>query len=261
MAGNNEFVARNGMIIYGVNSGSTSDQVVVLNTATNKLETRTNAGSSGTSGTSGTDGSSGTSGSNGTDGSSGTSGTSGTDGSSGTSGSNGTDGSSGTSGSNGTDGSSGTSGSNGTDGSSGTSGSNGTDGSSGTSGSNGTDGSSGTSGSNGTDGSSGTSGTSGSSTLLYGTSGNSISLPPIATGIAITGTDLGTSPATVCQATPGVERFTSTGEIFTGLVLYTDSALTTPQTGFTYVANDNDGAIFNLNSVTGLIGTRTLFSC
>jgi len=189
MAGNNEFVARNGMIIYGVNSGSTSDQVVVLNTATNKLETRTNAGSSGTSGTSGTDGSSGTSGSNGTDGSSGTSG------------------------------------------------------------------------SNGTDGSSGTSGTSGSSTLLYGTSGNSISLPPIATGIAITGTDLGTSPATVCQATPGVERFTSTGEIFTGLVLYTDSALTTPQTGFTYVANDNDGAIFNLNSVTGLIGTRTLFSC
>ena len=213
MAGNNEFVARNGMIIYGVNSGSTSDQVVVLNTATNKLETRTNAGSSGTSGTSGTDGSSGTSGSNGTDGSSGTSG------------------------------------------------SNGTDGSSGTSGSNGTDGSSGTSGSNGTDGSSGTSGTSGSSSLLYGTSGNSISLPPTATGIAITGTDLGTSPAAVCQATPGVERFTSTGEIFTGLILYLDSALTTPQTGFTYVANDNDGAIFNLNSVTGLIGIRTPFSC
>ncbi len=50
MAGNNEFVARKGLIVYGVNSGSTSDQVVVLNTATNKLETRTNAGTSGTSG-------------------------------------------------------------------------------------------------------------------------------------------------------------------------------------------------------------------
>ncbi len=38
MAGNNEFVARKGLIVYGVNSGSTSDQVVVLNTTTNKLD-------------------------------------------------------------------------------------------------------------------------------------------------------------------------------------------------------------------------------
>jgi hypothetical protein len=173
----NEFVARKGLIVYGVNSGSTSDQVVVLNTTTNKLETRTNAGSSGTSGT---DGSSGTSGTSGTSGSSGTSGTSGTDGSS---------------------------------------------------------------------------GTSGNSTLLYGTSGNSISLPPTSYGIAITGTDLGNSTGAVCAATPGVTKYTTTGQIAFGLILYTDSGLTTPQTGFSYVANDNDGLIFILNPVTGLIGT------
>ena len=44
MAGNSEFVARKGLIVYGINSGSTSDQVVVLNVTTNKLETRTDAG-------------------------------------------------------------------------------------------------------------------------------------------------------------------------------------------------------------------------
>jgi hypothetical protein len=80
-------------------------------------------------------------------------------------------------------------------------------------------------------------------------------------GIAITGTDLGTSPAAACSATPGVERFTTTGEIATGLILYLDSELTIPQTEFTYVANDNDGEIFNLNPVTGLIGIRTPFTC
>jgi len=95
------------LVVSDIQSGSSSNEVVVYNTSTNVLERKTNASSSGTSGS---DGSSGTSGSNGTDGSSGTSGSSGSDGSSGTSGSNGTDGSSGTSGSNGTDGSSGTSG-------------------------------------------------------------------------------------------------------------------------------------------------------
>ena len=74
-------------------------------------------------------------------------------------------------------------------------------------------------------------------------------------GIAITTTDLGNSTAAVCAATPGVTRYTTTGTIAPGLILYTNSGLTTPQTGYSYVANDANGLIYNLNPVTGLIGT------
>ena len=155
--------------------------------------TSASSGSSGTAGASGTDGSSGTSGVDGTSGTAGESGTSGVDGTSGTSGesgTSGTDGSNGSSGTSGTSGASGTSGSSGTaglDGSSGTSGESGTSGLEGTSGTSGANGSSGTSGESGTSGASGTSGetgtagtagTSGSSTILFGTSGSSITLPP-----------------------------------------------------------------------------------
>ena len=45
----NEFVARNGIKILTVPSGSSSNQVVVLNTTTNQFERRTDAGTSGTS--------------------------------------------------------------------------------------------------------------------------------------------------------------------------------------------------------------------
>jgi hypothetical protein len=73
-------------------------------------------------------------------------------------------------------------------------------------------------------------------------------------GIAVSA-DLGNTTAAVCAATPGVTRYTTTGAIAPGLTLYTNAALTTPQTGYSYVANDAVGAIYNLNSSTGLIGT------
>ena len=89
-------------------SGSSSNEVVVINTTTRRLETKiitgTGGGSNGSSGTSGlngtafgTAGSSGSSGINGTSGSSSTAGTSGSSGINGTSGSSGSSGSSGTS--------------------------------------------------------------------------------------------------------------------------------------------------------------------
>ena len=69
-----------------VQSGSSSNQVLVYNTSTNAVERRTDAGTSGTSGVSGTSGTSGTSGVSGTSGTSGRNGTSGVSGTSGTSG-------------------------------------------------------------------------------------------------------------------------------------------------------------------------------
>ncbi len=162
-------------------SGSSSDEVLVINTTTKRLETKTAAassGQSGTSGSSGVSGTSGSSGSRGTSGSSGISGTSGSSGSSATSGSSGISGTSGSSGSSATSGSSGSSATSGSSGSSATSGSSGTSATSGSSGINGTSGSSGSSatsgssGINGTSGSSGSSATSGSSGIS-GTSGSS----------------------------------------------------------------------------------------
>ena len=46
----NEFVARNGIKVLVVPSGSSSNQVVVWNPTTNNLEPRTDAGTSGTYG-------------------------------------------------------------------------------------------------------------------------------------------------------------------------------------------------------------------
>jgi hypothetical protein len=86
-------------------------------------------------------------------------------------------------------------------------GASGGDGSSGTSGSSGVDGTSGTSGATGTSGasgSSGTSGTSGSSTLLYGTSGSTISFPSTNTSIGSGFKTLGGGSCGSLGATPEI---------------------------------------------------------
>lgn len=52
------------------------------------------------------------------------------------------------------------------------------------------------------------------------------------------------------------------GIISTGQQLYDDNTLTSPLTGSDYIAENFGGAnIYNLNSVTGVIGTTTGSTC
>ena len=68
---------------------------------------------------------------------------------------------------------------------------------------------------------------------------------------------LDNSTGTVCSAS-SVTLYTN-GVFAVGSILYTDISLTTPQTGFAYVVYSN--VIYNLNSVTGQIGSSTGLSC
>lgn len=43
--------------------------------------------------------------------------------------------------------------------------------------------------------------------------------------------------------------------------LFSDDALTAPVTGYSYVSDPNVGAIYNLNSTTGIVGSNTGQSC
>lgn len=70
---------------------------------------------------------------------------------------------------------------------------------------------------------------------------------------------LGTAIPAVCSATP--RTLYTNGAFATGLILYYDSALTEPVTGFTFVANPSTNHIFNLNSSTGLIVSDTGTLC
>lgn len=63
----------------------------------------------------------------------------------------------------------------------------------------------------------------------------------------------------VCGAEQ-VTRYTN-GPFAIGGTLYTDSSLTTPVTGYSYVLNSANGHIYNLNSATGVIGTDTGLTC
>lgn len=47
----------------------------------------------------------------------------------------------------------------------------------------------------------------------------------------------------------------------TTTILYSDAAQTTPVVGFNFVGRTNDSIIYNLNSVTGLVGTTTGNAC
>jgi len=46
-----------------------------------------------------------------------------------------------------------------------------------------------------------------------------------------------------------------------GTTMYTNSGLTTPVTGYTLIANTLNGAIYNLNSTTGVVGSATGSNC
>ena len=70
---------------------------------------------------------------------------------------------------------------------------------------------------------------------------------------------LGTSTSTICTGTP-VTLYTN-GVFAVGGILYTDSALTTPVTGYTYVVDGANNHIYNLNSSTGAIGADTGLTC
>lgn len=70
---------------------------------------------------------------------------------------------------------------------------------------------------------------------------------------------LGNSTATICSGTP-VTLYTN-GAFTVGGVLYTDSSLTTPVTGYAYVVDGSSNAIYNLNTSTGTVGVPTSLSC
>lgn len=70
---------------------------------------------------------------------------------------------------------------------------------------------------------------------------------------------LSNSSVTICTTLP-VTRYTN-GSFAPGKVLYTDAALTTPQTGDVFVLDQSTNKIYNLNTSTGLIGSDTGLNC
>jgi hypothetical protein len=70
---------------------------------------------------------------------------------------------------------------------------------------------------------------------------------------------LGNSTATICSGSP-VTLYTN-GAFAVGGVLYLDSGLTTPVTGYSYVVQNATNIIYNLNGSTGTIGASTGLSC
>ena len=70
---------------------------------------------------------------------------------------------------------------------------------------------------------------------------------------------LGNNSGTICSGV-STNLYTN-GAFATGGTLYQDSALSTPQTGFAYVVSAESGGIYNLNPVTGVIGTYTGTNC
>jgi hypothetical protein len=91
-----------------------------------------------------------------------------------------------------------------------------------------------------------------------------ISIPTTCeTNICTPGTsyDLSGGPLIADACGPITTVYTQLGALInTGTVLYSDAALTTGKTGWSYVS-DSDGEIFNINSTTGLIGTTTGTNC
>lgn len=79
-------------------------------------------------------------------------------------------------------------------------------------------------------------------------------------GSGVTGVyRLANDTVSICTE-PLVELFTD-GAFAVSSVLYVDSALTTPKTGYSYVLNVATGQIYNLNSVNGVIGSDTGSTC
>lgn len=72
--------------------------------------------------------------------------------------------------------------------------------------------------------------------------------------------NLSVAEGDICSAPTGAILY-SAGVAGPGIILYTDPALTTPQTGFNYVVIGGGGSVYNINSSTGLIGAATGGSC
>lgn len=70
---------------------------------------------------------------------------------------------------------------------------------------------------------------------------------------------LSNSSTLLCSA--GVQILYTNGDFAIGKILYSDSALTTPVTGFSFVAQLYSGQMFNLNSSTGQIGSSLGTEC
>lgn len=70
---------------------------------------------------------------------------------------------------------------------------------------------------------------------------------------------LGNNTSTICASSP-VTLYTN-GAFVVGGTLYTDSALTTPVTGSSFVVNGVNNTIYNLNTSTGVIGSSTGLLC
>lgn len=70
---------------------------------------------------------------------------------------------------------------------------------------------------------------------------------------------VGNDTGTICAGTPAT-RYTN-GAFAVGGILYSDSSLTSPVTGYSYVVDGATNTIYNLNSVTGAIGVSTGLSC
>lgn len=70
---------------------------------------------------------------------------------------------------------------------------------------------------------------------------------------------LSNSSGSICAAPTTTLYYSGTYGV--GTALYTDAALTIHQTGYTFVQNQADGIIYNLNTSTGVVGTNTGLTC
>lgn len=106
--------------------------------------------------------------------------------------------------------------------------------------------------------------------FVSGTSGNIYAIDPSTgtvgadTGSSCNNGDAGTysianSTGSICGV--ATQTLYTNGAFAPGGTLYSDSALTTPVTGFDYVLNAADGFIYALNNATGVIGLSTGLSC
>lgn len=68
------------------------------------------------------------------------------------------------------------------------------------------------------------------------------------------GTHCGINPQTVYTSSVAAT-------ISPTMALFFDDALSVPVTGYSYVSDPNVGAIYNLNSTTGVVGSNTGQSC
>lgn len=65
----------------------------------------------------------------------------------------------------------------------------------------------------------------------------------------------------ICTNTPLIVYFSSSATFTTGDTVYTDAGLTTVLSGWNYIVETAGGTVFNIDSVTGIIGSPTVNTC